>query len=163
MQDGKVVGATNNPQAPALPPTPPDYGLTPQEQYDRAFDLLRQTDYEDASDAFKTFVDKNPHDKLVEDAKYWYGETLYVQDKFDAAAIAFADSYQQNPNGSKAPESLLKLAKSLDKIGKTADACTTLESLKSKYPKAPIKVRQDADQERTTLKCSAQTQSSKSQ
>lgn len=156
MQDGKVTGAVINPQAPPLPDTPADYGLTPQEQYDRAFDLLRQTDYDEAGQAFKTFIDKNPKDKLVDDAKYWFGETLYVQDKFDASAVAFADAYQQDPNGNKAPESLLKLAMSLEKLGKTADACTTLDSLKGKYPKASVKVRQSADQERTNLKCSAQ-------
>jgi tol-pal system protein YbgF len=162
MQDGKVTGAVNNPQAPPLPQTPPDYGLSPQEQYDRAFDLLRQTNYEDASDAFKSFIDKNPKDKLIEDAKYWYGETLYVQDKFDSAALAFADAYQQNPNGAKAPDSLLKLAMSLGKLGKTSDACTTLDSLKSKYPKAPIKIRQNADQERINMKCGAQQQGASS-
>jgi hypothetical protein len=45
---------------------------------------------------------------------------------------------------------------SLEKLNKILDACTTLDSLKSKYPKAPVKVRQNADQERVNLKCSSQ-------
>ncbi len=155
MQDGHVTGAVNNPQAPPLPETPADYSLSPQEQYDRAFDLLRQTNYGEAADAFKAFIEKNPQDKLVDNAKYWYGETLYVRDKFDAAAVAFADAYQQNPQGSKAPDSLLKLAMSLEKLNKTQDACATLDSLKAKYPGAPVKVRQQTDQARSRLKCSA--------
>lgn len=155
LQDGRVTGAVNNPQAPPLPATPPDYGLSPQEQYDRAFDLLRQTDYEEAAEAFKIFIDKNPQDKLVDNAKYWYGETLYVRDKFDQAAVAFADAYQQNPQGSKAPDCLLKLALSLEKLDKIPDACTTLDSLKGKYPNASVKIRQQADQTRARLKCAA--------
>jgi tol-pal system protein YbgF len=153
-QGDKIVGGSVNPQQPALPPTPPDYGLTPEEQYDRAFEMLRKTDYANAEKAFKTFIDKNPQDKLAYNAKYWYGETLYVQNKYDEAAVAFADAYQQNPRGEKAPDNLLDLAKSLGALGKVPDACATLDSLKSKYPNAPLKVRDNADQARTKLKCS---------
>ena len=120
LQDGQVTGAIDNPQSPPLPATPPDYGLTPQEQYDRAFGLLRQANYDAAEKAFKGFIDKNPNDKLLDNAKYWYAETLYVRGAFYDAAVAFADAYQQNPKGTKAPDSLLKLAMSLGNRNKTA-------------------------------------------
>ena len=84
MQNGKVTGGTNNPQSPPLPATPPDYGLTPAEQYERAFTLLRQANYPEAELAFKTYIDKNPKDKLIDNAKYWYGETLYVRGRVSA-------------------------------------------------------------------------------
>jgi len=153
MQDGRVTGAVNNPQAPPLPNTPPDYGLTAQEQYDRAFSLLREANYDEAEKAFKIFIDKNPQDKLIDNAKYWYGETFYVRGKFNDAAVAFADAYQQNPKGTKAPDSLLKMAMSLNAVGKTDDACATLESLKNKYPNAPTTVRSRAEQERAQMNC----------
>jgi len=156
MQNGKVTGAVNNPKAPPLPDTPADYGLTTQEQYERAFDILRKADYPSAEQAFKTFIDKNPKDKLIDNAKYWYGESLYVQNKYSEAAIAFVDAYQQNPKSAKAPDSLLKLALSLSSLNKTADACTTLSELKTKYPNASASVKSRAGEERTKLKCSAQ-------
>jgi tol-pal system protein YbgF len=155
MQDGKVTGGVNNPQAPPLPNAPADYGLTPQEQYDRAFALLRQANYEEAEKAFKSFIDKNPKDKLIDNAKYWYGETLYVSGHFDESAVAFADAYSQNPQGNKAPDSLLKLAMSLGAIDKTADACTTLTELKKKFPNASSTIRSRADEQRVKLKCGA--------
>ncbi len=155
MQNGKVTGGTVNPKAPPLPQTPPDYGLTPQEQYDAAFALLRQADYDGAEKSFKAFIDKNPKDKLIDNAKYWYGETLYVRARFDEAAIAFADAWQQNPQGQKAPDSLLKLAMSLAAINKTKDACTSLGELSAKYPNASSSIRQRATEERTKLKCAA--------
>ncbi len=152
-QDGKVTGGVVNPKAPPLPDTPADYGLTPAEQYERAFSLLRQANYDEAEKAFKVFIDKNPKDKLVDNAKYWYGETLYVRGQFDASAAAFADAFQQNPKGTKAADSLLKLAMSLGALNKPEEACTALAELKSKYPSAPVTVRSRADEEQAKLKC----------
>jgi tol-pal system protein YbgF len=155
LQGGQVTGAINNPQAPPLPQVPADYGLTTQEQYDRAFEQLRQANYADAETSFKTFIDKNPKDKLTDNAKYWYGETLYVRGQFDAAAVAFADAYQQNPQGQKAPDSLLKLALSLAALNKTPDACVTLSELKVKYPHTDAAIKSRANEERAKLKCPA--------
>ncbi|MDD3288580.1 MAG: tol-pal system protein YbgF [Alphaproteobacteria bacterium] len=152
MRGGRVTGAEKNPRASALPVKPDDYGLTAQEQYDRAFGLLRQANYDDAEKAFKGFIDKNPKDKLLDNAKYWYGETFYVRAKFNEAAVAFADAFQQNPKGSKAADSLLKLGMALGALGKTTDACTTFASLKKEFPTA-VSLRARAEQERSRLKC----------
>lgn len=154
-QDGHVTGAIVNPQAPPLPDTPPDYGLTAQEEYDRAFGLLRQANYDDAEKAFKAFIDKYPKDKMIDNAKYWHAETLYVRGKFMDAATGFADAYQQNPQGSKAPDSLLKLGMSLAALNKIPDACTALAEIKAKYPSANSNVRNRATEERAKLKCDA--------
>jgi len=154
-QDGHVTGGVNSPKAPPLPNAPADYGLTAQEQYDRAFSFLRQANYDDAEKAFRGFIDKNPKDKLIDNAKYWYGETLYVRGRYDESAVAFADAYQQNPQGNKAPDSLLKLAMSLSAIDKVPDACATLIEMKNKYPNASSTVRSRAEEERQKLKCSA--------
>ncbi len=153
MQNGKVTGGVNKPQSPPLPQAPADYGLTPQEQYERAFNFLRQANYAEAEQAFKGFIDKNPDEKLVDNAKYWYAETLYVRGRFDESAVAFADAYQQNPKGTKAPDSLLKLGMSLAAMNKTADACVTLSELKNKYPNAVPTVKSRAEDERKRLKC----------
>lgn len=153
MRDGKVTGAIVNPKTPALPNKPADYGLTAQELYDRAFGLLRQANYEEAEKSFKGFIDKYPKDKLIDNAKYWYAETYYVRGQFADAAVSFAEAYQQNPKGTKAPDSLLKLAMSLAGADKVPDACGTLDALKAKYPTAPATIKARAEQERARLKC----------
>jgi tol-pal system protein YbgF len=152
--DGHVVGAINSPKAPPLPDVQPSDVLTPQEQYDDAFGLLRQANYEEAEKAFKDFIDKNPKDKMIDNAKYWHAETLYVRGRFSEAAIGFADAYQQNPLGAKAPDSLLKLSMTLAALNKPVDACTSLAALKSKYPNATQLVKNRAAEERQKLKCS---------
>lgn len=153
VRGDKVTGGIVNPKAPPLPNKPDDYGLTPQEAYEHAFGLLRQANYDEAEKAFKRFIDKNPKDKLVDNAKYWYAETYYVRGKFGDAAIGFADALQQNPKGSKAPDALLKLAMSLGAMEKTQDACDALAALKTKYPSSAATIRDRASQERARLKC----------
>jgi tol-pal system protein YbgF len=155
MQGGKVTGGVNKPQSPPLPTVPADYGLTPQEQYERAFNFLRDSDYAEAEEAFKTFIEKNPKEKLLDNAKYWYAETLYVRARYDEAAVAFADAYQQNSKGVKAADSLLKLGMSLAALNKIPDACVTFTELKNKYPNASPTTRSRADDERAKLKCPA--------
>ncbi len=153
VRGDKVTGGIVNPKAPPLPNKPSDYGLTPQEAYDHAFDLLRQANYDEAEKAFKRFIDKNPKDKLVDNAKYWHAETFYVRGKFNDAAIGFAEALQQNPKGGKAPDALLKLAMSLGSLEKTKDACDALNVLKTQYPTASATLKSRADQERTRMKC----------
>jgi tol-pal system protein YbgF len=152
-QDGRVTGAISNPQAPPLPDAPADLTQTPQEEYERAFGMLRQASYDDAEKAFKAFIDKNPKDKMIDNAKYWYAETLYVRGRFADASVGFADAFQQNPQGQKAPDSLLKLAMSQAALNKLANACTALSELKAKYPNASPTVKIRANEERVKLKC----------
>jgi len=153
INGNKVTGGAISPNAPVLPDKPADYGLTPQEQYDRAFDLLRQADYKSASGAFKKFFDKNKKHKLASNAKYWYGETFYVRGKYGKAAIAFAEAYQHDNKGPKAPDSLLKLSMSLGALNKKADACKALLALKIKFPKANKSIRKRSKREMRRLKC----------
>ncbi len=153
VRGDKVTGAVAGAKTPPLPAKPADYGLTAQELYERAFGLLRQANYDDAEKSFSTFIKKYPQDKLIDNAKYWHAETYYVRAKFGDAAVAFAEAYQQNPKGTKAPDSLLKMAMSLGAIEKIEDACSALAALKSKYPNAAPTIRARADQERAKLKC----------
>ncbi len=153
MRGGSVTGGVNKQKTPALPATSSDYGLSSQEQYDKAFGYLRAASYDDAEKAFKAFIDKNPKDKLIDNAKYWYAETFYVRGKFGDSAVSFAEAYEANPKGAKAPDALLKLAMSLGSLNKTDDACATLVALKTKFPNAPKTISARAEQEKARLKC----------
>lgn len=153
VRGNQITGGSVAPNAPALPDTPEDYGLTAQEQYDRAFGLLRQADYDAAEVAFKKFFDKNAKHKLVSNAKYWYAETFYVRGKYGDAAVSFAEAYSHSIKGPKAPDSLLKLSMSLRALGKKKDACGALTALKMKHPRAAKSIRKRAAQERRKLKC----------
>ena len=126
---------------------------TPQQQYDYAFGLLRQANYDAAEQALAAFIQQNPGDPLAANAKYWLGETYYVRGNYNEAARAFGVSYQEHPQGPKATDSLLKLGLSLSLLGRNADACAVFVELEGRYPDAAANVLQRAKQERGRLGC----------
>lgn len=124
-----------------------------QSQYEAAYGLLLQQDYGAAQSSFAEFLKNNPQSPLAGNAQYWLGETFYVRGQYKSAAGAFLKGYRQFSRGNKAPDSLLKLAMSLDKLGQRAAACSSLAELDQKYPQAAAHVRRRASQERSRLRC----------
>jgi tol-pal system protein YbgF len=122
-------------------------GANADEQYQYAFDLMRQTKYDEAEKALSTFVDEYPDHPLAGNASYWLGEAYYVRKDYNNAALTFAQTFQKYPQSGKAPDSLLKLGMSLAALGETADACKALHELKVRYPKAPEGTKQRAAKE----------------
>ena len=119
-------------------------GANADEQYQYAFDLMRQTKYAEAEQALSTFVADYPDHPLAGNASYWLGEAYYVRKDYNNAALTFAQTFQKYPRSGKAPDSLLKLGLSLAALGETADACKALHELRTRYPKAPEGTKQRA-------------------
>ena len=124
-----------------------------QSQYETAYGLLLQQDYGAAQTSFAEFLKNNPRSPLAGNAQYWLGETFYVRGQYKSAAGAFLKGYRQFSRSNKAPDSLLKLAMSLDKLDQRAAACSSLSELGQKYPQAAAHVRRRASQERSRLRC----------
>ncbi len=122
-------------------------------QYDYAYGLLAQGDYDRAEQALTMFADSHPDHPLTSNAQYWLGETYYVRGEYDDAAIAFAQGYQSFPDGAKAVDSLLKLGMALAAAGNRNDACLTLNQLDVEFPNAPTGIKRRATQERSRLQC----------
>ena len=127
---------------------------TPQEQYEYAFDILRQAEYGRAEMALRLFLEANSEDTLAGNAQYWLGETFYVRGDFEQAAVEFLSGYQTYPQGNKAPDNLLKLGLSMARLGQTDGACTALSRLSTEYPDANDTIQRRAQTERARLSCS---------
>lgn len=127
---------------------------TPEEQYRYAFDLLRKQNFAAAETALAAFVKSHPDNALAGNAQYWLGETFYVREQYDQAAVAFTEGFQTYPDSSKAADNLLKLGMSLGNLGKKDDACTTFGHLISNFPNASAVVLDRARQERKNRGCS---------
>jgi tol-pal system protein YbgF len=91
---------------------------TPQEQYAHAFGLLRASQYDQAEQALKSFLLRNPDNPLSDNARYWLGETYYVRGQYPEAAQQFVEAYEKNRTGPKSADVLLKLGMSLSQLGK---------------------------------------------
>lgn len=148
-------------QRAALAPAPqpvaaPQAGLpkgTPLEQFDHAFKLLSQAEYEKAGAAFQEFVETHPNDPLLSNANYWLGRTYYVRADYASAAKIFLDNYRKLPKGTKAPDSLANLGMSLVRLEKRKDACTTFNKFASEFPNADAKLKSRVSRERKQAEC----------
>lgn len=127
---------------------------TPKAQYDYALSLmLKQQNFAKAETALKSFIETNPNDGLTGNAHYWLGETFYVRKSYQDAAFAFAEGFQKYPKGNKAPDSLLKLGMSLDRLEKRREACTAYSRLLSTFPKAGARMKARVQREQSRAKC----------
>ena len=81
------------------------------------------------------------------------GETFYVRGQYRTAAAAFLKGYQDYAKSQKAPESLLKLAMSLHRLGQKDAACSSFTELATKYPTPPAHIRTLAQTERRRSGC----------
>jgi tol-pal system protein YbgF len=125
----------------------------PKQLYETAYGYLLQRDYGAAETAFDEFLKKFPNDSLSGNAQYWLGETHFVRGQYKAAASAFLKGYQSYAQSAKAPDSLLKLAMSLDRLGQKDAACSSFAELASKFPTAPQSVKARAQSERQRVGC----------
>ncbi len=126
---------------------------TPKEQYNYAFGLLRQANYDKAELALQEFVKLHPQEELVGNARYWLGETFYVRAAYVQAAEAFLEGYQADPKGPKAPDSLLKLGMSLAGLDKTREACAAFDKLTKDFPKVSAGIRNTVKREKQKSSC----------
>lgn len=122
--------------------------------YETAYGHLLQQDYGAAEVAFDDFLKKYPSDPLAGNAQYWLGESFFVRGQYKQAAGAFLKGYQTYGKSAKAPDSLLKLAMSLDRLGQKDAACSSYGELSTRFPTAAPHIKSRAQSERQRLACS---------
>jgi len=124
-----------------LPPAAAQAG-TPKDLYETAYGYLLQQDYGAAEAAFDEFLRRYPSDRLTGDAQYWLGETLFVQRRFRPAGQSFLKVIEQHKGSNKVPNSLLKLALSLEQLGQKD--CALFNELETRHPNAAADVKSKA-------------------
>lgn len=124
-----------------------------KQMYETAYGYMLQQEYDAAETAFRDFLKRYPNDSLAGNAQYWLGETYYLRGEFKTAATAFLEGYEKHRQNAKAPESLLKLAMSLDRLGQREAACSSYSELSAQFPNAPDHVRRRAASERRRAGC----------
>ncbi len=127
---------------------------TSKEQYNYAFGLLRQANYDKAELALQEFVRLHPKEALASNARYWLGETYYVRSAFVQAADVFLEGYKTDPKGPKASDSLLKLGMSLGGLDKKREACATFDKLIKDFPDISAGVKSTVKREKQKNGCS---------
>jgi tol-pal system protein YbgF len=103
LRAGGVAGAT---VAAGQLPIP---GGSDRDNYQAAFELLKDQRYDDAASAFTQFLTTYPDSQLADNAQYWLAESYYVTEQFDDALQQFTAVIDQHPRSRKVPDALLKM------------------------------------------------------
>ncbi len=109
--------------------------ISPEDQFQIAFDYIRDRKYDDAKNLLELFIKNNPENQLSGSAHYWLGELNILDKQYRDAALIFAEGYQKFPKSIKAPDMLYKLSQSLFEVNKNVEACKTMEKFLNDYPK----------------------------
>jgi len=126
---------------------------TPRDEYDLAYGYVLRKDYALAEETFRSFLSKYPDDRLVGDATYWLGESMFQRQRFRDAAEAFLNVSTKYESSAKAPDALLRLGQSLAALGEKEAACASLGEVLRKFPRASAGVKQGVEREQKRARC----------
>lgn len=102
--------------------------------YQKAFKLLKDSRYDQALVAFKSFLNDYPTNPFSDNAQYWLAETNYVMQKYELAINEYQALLNTYPDSKKVSHALLKIGYSYAELGNESDAKKTLEEVKAQYP-----------------------------
>lgn len=125
-----VSGLPDEEPQPALPVL----AGSDQDNYQRAFDLLRDGRYEESATAFDQFLTVFPSSPLADNAQYWLAETYYVQRQFTTALPAFQEVVDQYPESAKLPDALLKIGFCNYELQQWGEAQDALQRVARDFP-----------------------------
>ena len=104
--------------------------------YDAALALVNARQYDRALDALAAFLVKYPDHPYADNAMYWRGECYFAKGDYLHAAEQFEGTITRFPAGNKAPDALLKLGISHQKLGNPVKAKECFDRLAQTYPRS---------------------------
>ncbi len=109
-------------------------GGSDRDNYQVAFELLKEERYEMAATAFKQFLVAFPDSELADNAQYWLAESYYASDKFEQALADFEVVINNYPRSRKVPDALLKMGYCNYSLRRWDAARVTLSRVQADYP-----------------------------
>ncbi len=126
-----------------------------EELYDLGYSAVRSKQFDQAKEAFSTFISTYASHQLIGNAYYWLAESHYAKGDYTSAAGYFLEGYSKQPTGLKASDNLLKLALSLGAQGKKDEACVTLQKLDADFSSLTIAIKNRMEQAEAEYGCGA--------
>lgn len=109
-------------------------GGSDRDNYQAAFELLKEQRYEPAAMAFQQFLVSFPESELADNAQYWLAESHYVTKLFEKALGEFETVIEQYPRSRKVPDALLKMGYCNYELKRWDAARTALRRVQTEYP-----------------------------
>ena len=133
-------GSVGNALAPAIPPVNPDAKATTAEEqadFDAARALLSAGDFKQAAELFGHVAETHAGGPLTAEALFLRGTALDGAGDDKAAAAAWLEGFAADPDGARAAESLLGVARVIQDNGDPTAACLYLAEIPARFPGTP--------------------------
>ena len=141
--EARISEATTQDRPPAKPraaqrqkKTPRDRSRSVTQAYRAAKKLLEEKQTDAAEKALITITTDHANHVLAPNAHYWIGEIAYDRRKYQEAIESFQRVLKRYPKSAKASAALLKVGKSLERLGKLDEAVATYREVTKRYPKS---------------------------
>ena len=105
--------------------------------YSQALDDYRAGRLAEAIGVFSYLVRVHPDSSLADNSLYWIGECYYGLERWDEALEGFRRVMRDYPYGDKVPAAMLKVAYTLERLGRNQEAINALEQLIARFADFP--------------------------
>ncbi|MDP3876155.1 MAG: tol-pal system protein YbgF [Methylobacter sp.] len=114
-----------------------------KQQYQQAYEALRNGHNSQAIAQFNALLTKNPKSEYAHNAQYWLGEAYRVNQDVDLARQAFNAVVINYPDSLKVPDALLKLGYIEDEQKNIVKAREYFTRVSKEFPNSPAAQRAD--------------------
>jgi tol-pal system protein YbgF len=111
-------------------------GSGEQGAYDAAFELLKQSRYEQARSGFAAVLKNYPNGALRDNSQYWLAETWYVTKGFKQALAEFNKLIKDYPGSNKLADAWLKVGYCQHELGQLDAARKSFATVTEKFPES---------------------------
>ncbi|MCG6975006.1 MAG: tol-pal system protein YbgF [Acidiferrobacterales bacterium] len=118
----------------ATPPVAAPTSGQEQQEYEAAFQLMKEGDYTGASRSFRAFITRYPGSPLAANAQYWIAESNYFVRNFNLALKEFLKVEELYPNSRKLSDALLKIGYTYYELGEWTKSRQYLQKVIDRYP-----------------------------
>ncbi|SIS58760.1 tol-pal system protein YbgF [Neptunomonas antarctica] len=115
-------------------PSAQSLNLNDQKDYQSAFALVRERDFDSAADSFERFLTDYPDSPRVPNAYYWLGEIYLAQGNHQQSEEAFLRVADQYSDSRKAADALYKLGILYKQQGDLVKSMSYMSRVAKEYP-----------------------------
>jgi tol-pal system protein YbgF len=109
-------------------------GGSDRDNYQAAFELLKEERYDMAATAFSQYLVTFADSELADNAQYWLAESYYAGNEFERALGSFEVVITKYPQSRKVPDALLKIGYCNYNLQRWDAARVTLSKVQEDYP-----------------------------
>jgi len=129
---------------PAQPKAVNDVKSAVKDIYMSAYQAFKEGKAVESREEFSSLLKDFPENDYSDNARFWIGETYYIEEKYEDAILAYQELFDKNPKSDKIPGAMLKQGLAFYALKDQKTGKIILERLIEKYP--------DTDQAKLALR-----------